>query len=115
MYPLAGMTTIAAIRRAAYLAIPAAVLCLVLAGAVNSLAQQSTFEPGVDRPGFDYRSFSIPKPRARLCEEACLADPRCRAWTFVDTKIIGPLASCWLKDQVPESKSNTCCVSGVRH
>jgi hypothetical protein len=96
------------------LAVLMAALCLAMAGAVNSVSQESTFESGVDRPGFDYRNFSIPKPRAKLCEEACLADfPRCRAWTFVDAKVIGPLASCWLKQQAPEPKSNTCCDSGV--
>jgi hypothetical protein len=87
--------------------------CLALVQTTAAWSQEPTFERGVDRPGFDYRDFTLPRPRARLCQQACLTDTRCRAWTFVDARVMGPVASCWLKDQTPQPKPNPCCVSGV--
>jgi len=91
----------------------AAMLLLALTCAGASAAEP-TFEPQIDLPGFDYRNFDLLQPRPRLCEQACLADDKCRAWTFVQTGVLGPVASCWLKSGVAEKKSNPCCISGVR-
>ena len=34
----------------------------------------STIMPDTDMTGFDYRHFELPKPRPRLCQEACFND-----------------------------------------
>jgi hypothetical protein len=77
-------------------------------------AAEPTYKPGIDFPGFDYRSFDLPRPRPRLCQEACLSDERCHAWTFVKPDVFGPFPQCWLKTRVPAEQSNPCCVSGTR-
>jgi hypothetical protein len=80
---------------------------------VTALAQSSTFEPRVDRPGMDYRNFTPRNPDPEDCRDACLAERRCRAWTFVRAGIQGPAPVCWLKDRVPEAQGNDCCTSGI--
>ena len=84
---------------------------LVLASAV---AAEPTRLIDTDMPGFDYRHFDLPRASPRLCQEACLSDQVCRAWTFVRPKLYGIHAACWLKNRVPKSNSDTCCVSGLR-
>jgi hypothetical protein len=80
----------------------------------RTAAADPGYQPGMDLPSVDYRTFDLPRPRPRFCQEACLAEQRCRAWTFVRMGTLGPLASCWLKTQVPEARPDPCCVSGVR-
>jgi hypothetical protein len=70
------------------------------------------FEPGTNRPGADYRSFS-PRGGPRDCQAACGDDDQCRAWTYVREGIQGPSPRCWLKGSVPPPTANDCCVSGV--
>ncbi len=70
------------------------------------------FEPGINRLGADYRSFSAPGG-PRDCQAACGGDDQCRAWTYVREGIQGPSARCWLKESVPPPTRNDCCVSGV--
>jgi hypothetical protein len=73
-------------------------------------------EVDTDRPGSDYSSFTIApfSGGARECENACNADGRCRAWTFV--RAGGPMAGgqCYLKERVPAANPDTCCISGVK-
>jgi len=69
-------------------------------------------EPNVDRPGSDYRNFDLPYPRAEDCRDACLSDPGCAAFTYVNPGVQGPSARCWLKNSVPASRYSDCCVSG---
>jgi PAN domain len=87
---------------------------LVALLAPAALAAPPTFEPQTDLPGFDYRNFDLPRPRPRLCQEACAGDAQCHAWTFVQTGILGPLASCWLKTGTAEKRTNACCISGEK-
>jgi hypothetical protein len=89
------------------------VMLLVLAGSAT-IAADLSYQPQTDLPGFDYFNFDMPQPRPRLCQEACRADGKCKAWSFVQPGVLGPVASCWLKSDVAESKSNPCCISGVR-
>jgi len=72
-------------------------------------------EPGVDRPGSDYRSFDLGYPRPEDCQNACLAEPQCAAFTYVNPGVQGPNARCWLKNQVPQPVANGCCVSGAKY
>jgi hypothetical protein len=71
-------------------------------------------EPNVDRPGSDYRSFDLAYPRAEDCQNACMAEPQCLAFTYVNPGVQGPSARCWLKNQVPTPVANACCVSGAK-
>ena len=75
--------------------------------------RQASFEFGVNRLGSDMRSLVLPGGTPEQCRDACLADPSCRAFTFVNPGIQGPNARCWLKHAVPQATSNPCCVSGV--
>jgi TolB-like protein len=76
-------------------------------------APYPTMEYGIDRFGFDYRGFELSVADPKICQSSCLADPRCKAWTFVKPGIQGRLARCWLKDAVPGPRANDCCISGV--
>jgi hypothetical protein len=76
-------------------------------------AIRSTLEDGVDRAGYDYRNFMLPNPETKPCQDACLGDARCRAWTFVRAGLQGPSSACWLKSDVPAPANRACCVSGI--
>ncbi|MFA9475937.1 MAG: PAN domain-containing protein [Filomicrobium sp.] len=87
---------------------------IAISAPISSGAQSgSSFEPTTDRPGGGYRNFWIDRADARICRDACAAEQRCKAWTFVNPRAQGPKARCWLKDRVPPAKSSTCCISGV--
>jgi hypothetical protein len=91
-----------------------AVLMLLALASSSAFAADQSYQPQTDLPGFDYNNFDLPQPRPRLCQESCLADGKCKAWTFVQPGVLGPVASCWLKSDIAERKSNPCCISGVR-
>lgn len=70
-------------------------------------------ELGTNRPGMDYRSFLLPQAKPALCKEACEADSRCKAWTYVNPGLQHPdQAKCWLKHGVPAPVPSPCCISG---
>lgn len=71
-------------------------------------------EINVDRPGSDYRSFELPGAQPELCQQACIAEEQCQAFTYVKPGVQGTAAYCWLKSAVPSSVASDCCVSGVR-
>ena len=70
-------------------------------------------EQDTDRPGLDYKSFALDSPEPSLCADACLKDPTCKAWTYVKPGVQGEKAMCWLKNGIPDAKSDNCCVSGT--
>ncbi|OAG27282.1 WSC domain-containing protein [Thermodesulfatator autotrophicus] len=72
-------------------------------------------EANIDRPGLDYKSFNLPYPDYKLCQDACENAPECKAWTYVKPYTIqGPYARCWLKNAVPNPVRNKHCISGVK-
>ena len=73
-----------------------------------------SWEPGIDRPGSDYRNFTLANDQPGLCARQCEQERRCAAYTYVKPGIQGPKARCWLKDSVPRRVANDCCVSGVK-
>ena len=90
-------------------------LAVLAVAAIFSLAgAASGAEWGVDRPGGDYKNFNMTQDQPSLCEQACNAEPQCKAWTFVHPGVQGPSARCWLKSTVPPKKNDSCCVSGVK-
>ena len=75
-------------------------------------------ESNSDRPGGDYKNFWINRETeafvaVKQCEQACEADPNCRAYTFVKPGVHGKDAHCYLKNAVPARVENDCCTSGV--
>lgn len=69
---------------------------------------------GRDYPGYDYRSIELPNADISECIEACRRDSRCRVCTLVKPGIQGPNARCWLKDRIPASRRDNCCVSAIK-
>lgn len=90
------------------------VLLFALLSFVFQASAQTSFEPNTDRPGSDYRNFNLARPDPALCQQECIADPACRAWTYVVPNVQGPQARCWLKNRVPAPQASNCCVSGAR-
>ena len=72
-----------------------------------------TLEPGVNRPGQDYRSFPT-SSSPEDCRQACADDSKCQAFTWVRPGIQGPQAVCWLKSGASPRARDETCVSGVR-
>jgi PAN domain len=64
-----------------------------------------TFEQSIVRPGSDYRTFDS-GPEAKSCQNSCMADPQCRAWSYEKP-------TCWLKNRVPLPAISPHMVSGV--
>ncbi|MBU0515226.1 MAG: PAN domain-containing protein [Proteobacteria bacterium] len=73
-----------------------------------------TSEPNLNRPGLDYRKLVMPARSPDACRRACLADPRCRAFTYVRPSDRDRRAWCRLKHGVPRPIRSRCCVSGVK-
>jgi hypothetical protein len=68
-----------------------------------------------NRPGQDYQNFVPRLADPAACRDACQADSRCKAWTYVHPNTIqGPQPRCWLKHGIPQAIANKCCVSGVK-
>lgn len=73
-----------------------------------------TREPGTDRPGKDYRNFSLEDPNPGLCAQKCSEENRCEAYTYVPPGVQAEKAQCWLKESVPGARSQNGLVSGVK-
>jgi PAN domain len=83
-----------------------------LPGTVRGDVRMSQREDGKDRFGGDYFDFDVKIDRIEDCENACKADTKCAAWTYVKPGYRGPQARCYLKTVVPAWSDNSCCVSG---
>jgi hypothetical protein len=71
-------------------------------------------EVDTDRPGGDYRNFALDRPRPNRCISACNNEQRCEAYTYVPPGVQGPDARCWLKDTVPDARTESGMISGVK-
>jgi hypothetical protein len=71
-------------------------------------------EYSTDRHGGDYRNFKAP-PEAdgQTCQDACKADNKCRAWTYLRPGYRGAGPRCYLKSHVTRPRREPCCISGV--
>lgn len=86
-------------------------------GKLGAVAVDQTargLENNTNRPGSDFHSFTLGSADPELCRQACEKDPRCVAFTYVKPGLQGKSARCWLKDSVPDSVPDNCCVSGVK-
>ena len=71
-------------------------------------------ETSIDRTGGDYRSMEVKTDATgAVCAQACEAEQRCRAWTYVRPGYLGASARCFLKERVTTPRRKPCCVSGV--
>lgn len=75
-------------------------------------SQPGTIQPDTNRPGHDFHNFSPERPDPALCRQACMEDPRCKAFTYVKPGLQGRQARCWLKDQAVAPVPDPCCSSG---
>lgn len=67
---------------------------------------------GLNMAGSDYAVLIMKQNDWQLCYRACKNDSWCRAWTFVNTGVQGPVPYCWLKTQSSEGSSDPNAVSG---
>ena len=71
-------------------------------------------EIDTDRPGNDIHGFNVAQANPAMCQSSCTNDAQCVAWTYVKPGIQGPAPRCYLKNAVPVSTRNACCVSGAK-
>lgn len=74
----------------------------------------TTIEPDTDRPGMNYKIFDLVRNHPKLCQDECLKDPACQAWTYVKPGIQGRSARCCLKYGVPRAVQDRRCISGKK-
>ncbi|MEH1935853.1 MAG: PAN domain-containing protein [Nostoc sp.] len=72
-----------------------------------------TAEFGRNRAGSDYTSF-VTSAFASVCQQSCINDNTCNAYTYVRPGVQGTNAVCYLKSVAPASTPNDCCVSGAK-
>ena len=71
-------------------------------------------EFSIDRTGGDLRNMDVnADPTGSVCGQACEAESRCRAWTYVRPGYLGASARCFLKERLTAPRRTPCCVSGV--
>jgi hypothetical protein len=76
--------------------------------------RRGAVEFSIDRFGGDYRFFAVPADATgAVCQAACEAENRCRAWTYVRPGYIASVARCYLKDRITRPRPKPCCISGV--
>jgi len=92
----------------------------ILVIGVTAKAQDSTFEPGFNRPGGDYANTMLnPGSGPKDCMAKCIDDNRCKAWTYVNAGAYTELAQCWFKSEAfpkigpIQAGKKTCCTSGM--
>jgi hypothetical protein len=82
--------------------------------AVVAAGRPAFGQVGYDRPGGDYRFFSIRSGDPAACAARCEREPRCRAWAFSYPRTERTNATCWLKRRVTPRVARPCCISGIR-
>lgn len=74
----------------------------------------SSFEPGINLPGSDYRNVAMNDNYPSTCRDLCQKEDRCKSWTWVKAGLQGKKPMCWLKTAVPGALKNADTVSGVK-
>lgn len=75
---------------------------------------EASANDGLDYPGNDYKRLLTSAPNAQECANFCRLDSGCKAYTYVKPGWQGPAGVCYLKNAIPPSTNNACCVSGVK-
>lgn len=82
----------------------------------NGTCSITRIEPNTNRRGSDIHEKNRDVGSANECKENCLANPKCKSFTFVRKGALPQSkksAQCWLKHGIPKSVSDSCCTSGV--
>ena len=71
-------------------------------------------ETSIDRAGGDFRSFELKRGESdEICKAACLADNKCRAWTYARAGYVGREPHCFLKKEIKPPRRKPGFISGV--
>ena len=71
-------------------------------------------EPSIDRAGGDFRTFELKRgERDEICKAACVADNKCRAWTYARAGYVGREPHCFLKKEIKPPRRKPGFISGV--
>ena len=76
-------------------------------------AAASVLEPDTDIWATNYHEFDMPAPAAEMCRQACVNDPRCRAFSVSPPGAMGPKARCYLKEGPIDRRFKPGNISGV--
>ena len=71
----------------------------------------TTCEANYDLPGGDYVQYTL---TAGGCQNACLSDNNCAAFTWVPAGAVGPQQRCFLKSSTPGAVYHQGFVSGIK-
>jgi V8-like Glu-specific endopeptidase len=73
-------------------------------------------EPGIDRNGGDFTSFTAEDNRPEICVAACGRNPTCHAYTFVPRNFSGPgsAPACFLKTTGARRIGNSLTTAGLK-
>jgi hypothetical protein len=88
----------------------------LLPATLKDLPRASAFEDETDRTGSDFSSFDLTDPDPARCRQACILDPKCRAFTYARPGFANGRnspARCFLKSTVAAPVRKECCISGV--
>jgi len=75
------------------------------------------FSPNIGLPGGTYQTTTLYKPDPKACQSACLADRKCKAWTYQprgSSRMTGNLPQCLLKDRVTQAVRAQGKTSGIK-
>jgi PAN domain len=76
--------------------------------------RNGTMETSIDRVGGDYKSFELKAADGDdACKAACVADNKCRAWTYARPGYVGRDAHCFLKKEIKPPRRKAGYTSGV--
>jgi len=71
-------------------------------------------ETSIDRAGGDYRSFELKSDEGdEACHAACVADNKCRAWTYARPGYVSREPHCFLKKEIKPPHRRAGFISGV--
>jgi len=92
-------------------------LTLMLVPVAGQGGDEPKFQTDTNFFGMDIRDFDLQEESPRLCYDACVAEKRCHAFTYLRPHGwggAGSAAHCWLKYGVPtDVRREPCCVSGI--
>jgi hypothetical protein len=78
--------------------------------------RNTAVETSIDRFGGDYRNFDLKAGSGGgddECKAACVADNKCRAWTYARPGYAGKAAHCFLKKDIKPPRRKAGFTSGV--
>jgi hypothetical protein len=88
----------------------------LLPASLKDLPRALPLEDETDRTGGDFTAFDIAEPDVAKCRQACILDPKCRAFTYARPGFANGRnspARCFLKATVSAPVRKECCISGV--